>query len=126
MKNKWEFAFVFGFFSVFLIVFIVALFVCINNYNSLKSLDYLDLYYEELTFEKCVVIDNPRGGTKHEIYFEEYEEPFLISSAVYRKINLQELSAIEQNTKTEIYYQQTHYRNYTYEIYEMNTALPWF
>ncbi len=118
VKNKREFAFVYGFFSFFLIFCIVGLFICINDYV-FYDLDYSDLNYEELTFEKCVVIKSGKGSIIHEIYFEEYEEPFCISSIVYSKINLQALNAIEENTKTEIYYQPTYYSNYTNEIHDM-------
>ena len=52
---------------------------CINLYNSF-DVQYSELVSEKLTFNRYETIPMAKSGDIYEIYFEEYNHPFEVSS----------------------------------------------
>lgn len=58
---------------------------CINLYNSF-DVQYNELVSEELTFDRYETIPMIKSGDLYEIYFEEYDHPFEVSSITQKKL----------------------------------------
>lgn len=93
-------------------------FNCINLYNSF-NVQYDDLIYEELTFNKYEKIFKGKGGSLYEIYFDEYDKPFEISGITQKALNKDALNELEKSMIVEVYYLESDSKSYTYEICEM-------
>lgn len=104
---------------VIMVVYIFLLCNCINSYLKFE-IDYDDLLYEELTFDKFEIIHRGKGGDFYKIYFKEYIEPFQISSITKRAVDVEAVESLKENTCVSVYYSESYSRNYEYVICEMN------
>ena len=121
MRNK-----IFSFFIITLLLFVIALFInlfvnCITLYSSF-DVDYNELKYAELTFEKYELIKRHKSGDFYEIYFEEYDKPFEISSITKKELDKEALKKINFNEKITVYYKENSSGKYLYEICEMKSG----
>lgn len=84
------------------------------------DIDYDDLLYEELSFDKFEKIERRRSSDIYNVYFKEYDEPFLINPNTNRAVNVEVLESLKENTRVSVYYSETSNRGYEYVICEMN------
>lgn len=119
--------------SIFLVlsgIFLFLFVVCLINYIKISRINYSDLRYEELTFEEYMkTVHVYARGTRsytNEIYFEEYEEPFLINSVTMQVVNERDLESIEYHTSIEVYYLEKLSEKYKYNICEMQSEATVF
>ena len=117
-----------SFLIIGLLMFVVCLFInifinCISLYSSF-DVDYNDLRYAELTFEKYELIKKHKSSDLYEIYFEEYDKPFEISGVTKREVDKNALNDLNMKDKIKVYFTDNSSNKYTYEICEMksNTA----
>lgn len=102
-------------------LFFVFLFVnCIQS-HSLYDIGYDDVLREELTFERYEEIHRLKGGSSIEIYFEEYETPFLVSSITRDRVNLLSLKKLTAQEKVQVCYRESKTKNYEYSICELQS-----
>jgi hypothetical protein len=95
--------------------------MCIGFYSGF-DIDYDDVQYEELTFNKHEVVSVGKGGSLHIIYFDEYAIPFEISNITNKKLDKQALGELEAGEIIKVYYFESSSKNYEYEICEMKSA----
>lgn len=87
------------------------------------GINYDDLFYEELTFNRSETKRYVSGkgiGFKYEIYFEEYEKPFIINTITNKKLNKKALANLEKADIIKVYYHQDFSKKYEYEICELS------
>lgn len=84
------------------------------------DLDYSDLTYEELTFNR---VEKKRGYRtwRYEMYFDEYDKPFEISTITNKKLDKKALEDLMNGEIIKVYYCDTSNRNYDYEICEFSS-----
>ena len=85
------------------------------------ELDYSDLSYEELTFDRY---DSKRGyksTTRYEVYFEEYEKSFELSPICNKKIDVKALKELNKGETLKVYYCDSSAKNHDYEICEFSS-----
>ena len=124
MKDKLK---AFLIFSVFILLAGLFCFLLINNSiqcSSNNKLDYDRLKYEELNFEEYKTIHV--GGYKshsyiHELYFTEYERPFVIDSIALEGINKRYLEDLNQDELIKVYYRESSRSGYDYDICEIQS-----
>ena len=85
------------------------------------DLDYSDLAFEELTFERYEKKRSGKSSTKYMVYFNEYEEPFEISTISKKKLDREALSILEKGEVIDVYYRESSNRNYDFEICEFSS-----
>ena len=89
------------------------------------DVDYNDVYYEELTFDRyeIKVVRYASGrmiNTRHTyvLYFEEHESSFVVDSISQRKFDKDFLEQIEKGSIMKVYYLESSSKKYDYEICE--------
>lgn len=115
-------------FLIGLIVLFVAIgglftFMFLNSfyfYNEF-DLDYGDLIYEELTFDRFEKKRAYKSSIRYEIYFNEYDKPFEISTISNKKLDKEALKSLNEGAIIKVYYCDTSNRNYDYEICEFSS-----
>ena len=115
-------------FLIGLIVLFVAIgglftFMFLNSfyfYNEF-DLDYGDLTYEELTFDRFEKKRAYKSSIRYEIYFNEYDKPFEISTISNKKLDKEALKSLNEGAIIKVYYCDTSNRNYDYEICEFSS-----
>ncbi|MBO5715979.1 MAG: hypothetical protein J6S23_06260 [Clostridia bacterium] len=85
------------------------------------DLDYSDLTYEELTFDRFEKKRAYKSSTRYEIYFNEYDKPFEISTITNKKLDKSALSGLKENEVMKVYYREASSKNYDYVICEIKT-----
>ena len=104
-----------------LAVFFVGMFIsCVVGYIKF-DISYNELLCEQVTFEKYEVV----GGMRHriyEIYLEEFEEPFYISSITKKELNGDALERLDAGDAVKIYYRKNNHAFYDFEICEMKAG----
>lgn len=118
MSKKISFGIIITIFGLLAGFFCFLFFNCINVYNSF-NIQYEDLIYEELTFEKYEKIHKGKNGSLYEIYFEEFNKPFEVSVITQKMLDKEALNELESNTIVEVYYHESTSKSYIYEICEM-------
>ncbi len=93
---------------------------CIINYQKF-DVEYNELAYRQLTFKEYEKIKKGRGGDFYEIYFKEYEKPFVIDNITKNGLDKEALEKLEKNQVIEIYYCESSSINYEYSICEMKS-----
>ena len=109
-----------------LIVFFLAMFLffaffffnCVYQYAA-YDVEYSDLLYKELTFERYEKLDQGKYGYIYRLYFKEYDEPFCINRIANRHLDKVMLSGLEENEGTQVYYCEKSNRFSNYEICEI-------
>ena len=101
-----------------IILFTWLFFNCIKLYNTF-DVEYSDLTYKELTFNKCVKKSSGKSGYKLEVYFFEYDDPFEVSSITFKKVNKEELYNLNNGDVLQVYFCASDSKHYTYEICDM-------
>ena len=92
---------------------------CITSYSDF-DINYSDLVFQELTFERCDRIPQGKSGYAYDIYFKEYEKPFRIDSIASKKVDKVALKLLAENQTIQVYLHQQSYGNSDYyEICEM-------
>lgn len=91
------------------------------------DVDYNDVYYEELTFDRYEIeVVRYAGGTTihtehtYEIYFKEHENPFVVDSISKREFDKDFLPQIEEGSIMKVYYLESSSKKYDYEICEIS------
>lgn len=102
-----------------LALFTLLFFDSISDYSEF-DVDYSDLMYEELSFERYEKIQGYKRHYKYVIYFDEYEKPFEISSIADKKLDKAALDQLTENERLGVYYRETSSEKYQYEICEIN------
>ena len=69
-----------------LVLFTIGGIACVRAYSK-SNIEYSDLYYEELTFDRLEHIHGSKGSSWYKIYFNEYSEFFSIASYEMRYVN---------------------------------------
>ena len=106
MKKRIGMIFILLVLLLFLALFMFLFINSIYYYSYYKELEYSDVMYEELTFEKYEMIRGGRySSTRYEIYFYEYDEPFEVSSFVLNKFDRDALNDLGRNQKIQVYYE---------------------
>jgi len=113
-----------------IILICIAIFVIISAYIFLLTniietysnfdIDYDDLLFEELTFDKFEKTKRGKSGYIYNVYFKEYDEPFLINPNTNRAVNVEVLESLKENKRVTVYYDETSHRGYEYVVCEMN------
>ncbi len=85
------------------------------------DLDYSDLNYEELTFQRFEQKKGYKSITQYEIYFDEYKKPFEISTITNKKLDKEALKNLKNGEIIKVYYCNTSNKNYDYEICEFRS-----
>lgn len=93
---------------------------CINLYNSF-DVQYSELVYEQLTFDRYETIPMAKSGDLYEIYFEEYDHPFEVSSITQKELNKKELTKLTEGTIFNVFYRDSDSKKYEFEICEMKS-----
>jgi len=114
-----------SFLIITLLIFVICLFSnlfinCIKLYSAF-DIDYNDLRYAELTFEKYELIKKYKSGDFYEIYFEEYDKPFEISSITKKEVDKNLLNNLKYKDKVKVYFIDNSSQKYPYEICEMKS-----
>lgn len=109
---------------LFLFFFGLGIFISFNSISLYLQYDisYDDLFYEELTFNRYETKRYASGkaiGYKYEIYFEEYEKPFIINTITNKKLNKTALANLAENDIIKVYYRKDLAKKYEYEICEI-------
>lgn len=108
---------------MFFLVLGICLFINSISLYSQYGINYDDLFYEELTFNRYETKRYASGkaiGYKYEIYFEEYEKPFIINTITNKKLNKTALANLEKADIIKVYYHQDFSKKYEYEICELS------
>ena len=101
---------------VFAAVFFFLFFVnCIFCYIHYKNFRPQDLTQEQLTFQRYEYV-NGYKSKRYEIYFTEYEKPFVVDTIADSKMDRDALKSLAPNTAVTVYYDNTSYKDYDYEI----------
>ncbi|MBE5887596.1 MAG: hypothetical protein E7283_02030 [Lachnospiraceae bacterium] len=103
-------------------LFIFCFFNCIKSYPEFE-VEYSELHYEELTFEKYDEKPAGKSGYSYEIYFREYEEPFRVNNITQKKMDKNALKALQTNTVIKVYFRPSTNKKYTYDICEMKSDM---
>ena len=85
------------------------------------DIDYSDLTYEELTFDRFEKKRSGKSSTRYEVYFNEYDKPFEISTITNRKLDKEALKSLKEGKIIKVYYCDSSNRNYDYEICEFGS-----
>ncbi|MBR1955498.1 MAG: hypothetical protein IKA29_06220, partial [Clostridia bacterium] len=106
-------------------VVVVALFLwmfvsCIFGYGNYNKMQVDDLMQEQLTFQRYEYVGS-RKSKRYEIYFTEYEKPFVVDSIADSKMDRDALKSLTPNTIVTVYYDNTSRRDYDYEICHLTT-----
>ena len=99
------------FFSFLFVVFAI-------NYST-YDIDYDDLTYKELAFDRYEKVNLGRT-VGYAIYFKEYSEPFLIDSIRARELDSASLKNLTETEMLKVYFSKSSHRDYEYEIYEVS------
>ena len=101
---------------VFAAVFFFLLFVnCIFFYIHYNNFRPQDLTQEQLTFQRYEYVSEYKSK-RYEIYFTEYEKPFVVDTIADSKMDRDALKSLAPNTVVTVYYDNTSYKDYDYEI----------
>lgn len=100
-------------------LFAFLFFYCIFSYSNF-DIEYSDLIYGELTFDRYEKLYRYKGGDQYEIYFEEFEEPFDISPVLNKKIDKKKLELLTAGEEISLFYRESSSKNYKYEICEIS------
>lgn len=106
----------------FIVIFVIGMIVsgfaiaesayCYPTYD----IEYSDLMHEELTYKGYGKNIRKEG---YQIYFEEYHDPFYITSIANRQVNREELEDLERGTKFSVYYRTSLEKQFEYDLCEM-------
>ena len=119
MKRKINFAVVLIALILMLGLFTFLLINCINLYSE-YDIEKTDVHYEVLTFEKYDYVKRYRTNDYYEIYFTEYEKPFIIDGIVKNKVDKDRLDELKSGQACFVYFDETSNRNFDYEICELH------
>lgn len=95
-------------------------FGCIERYSQF-DLDYGELKYEKLTFVNYEKIKMGRGGIGYEIYFKEYEMPFLINNLTSKMVDEKALGNLSTNSIVDVYFWESSNRNYRHDLCQLQS-----
>ena len=105
---------------LFLLGLFTFLFInCINLYSE-YDIEKTDVKYEVLTFEKYEYVKQYKSNNYYEIYFAEYEKPFIIDGIVKNKVDKDRLGELKSGQACFVYFDETSNRNFDYEICELH------
>ena len=93
---------------------------CIFGYGYYNKMQVDDLMQEQLTFHRYEYVGS-RRSKRYEIYFTEYEKPFVVDSIADSKMDRDALDSLDPNTVVTVYYDNTSRRDYDYEICHLTT-----
>ena len=108
-------------FLVIALFFTFFLFNCFHLYSA-YDVDYSDLIYESLTFDRYNILDLGRNGYVYTLYFQEYEDPFCINRITNEKLDKEMLDALAEGSLTHVYYCEDSSRFANYEICEISCS----
>lgn len=105
---------------LFLLGLFTFLFInCINLYSE-YDIEKTDVKYEVLTFEKYEYVKKYKRNNYYEIYFTEYDKPFIIDGIVKNKVDKDRLDELKSGQVCFVYFDETSNRNFDYEICELH------
>lgn len=105
---------------LFLLGLFTFLFInCINLYSE-YDIEKTDVKYEVLTFEKYEYVKQYKSNNYYEIYFTEYEKPFIIDGIVKNKVDKDRLDELKSGQACFVYFDETSNRKFDYEICELH------
>ena len=105
---------------LFLLGLFTFLFInCINLYSE-YDIEKTDVKYEVLTFEKYEYVKKYKRNNYYEIYFTEYDKPFIIDGIVKNKVDKDRLDELKSGQACFVYFDETSNRNFDYEICELH------
>ena len=105
---------------LFLLGLFTFLFInCINLYSE-YDIEKTDVKYEVLTFEKYEYVKKYKRNNYYEIYFTEYDKPFIIDGIVKNKVDKDRLDELKLGQACFVYFVETSNRNFDYEICELH------
>lgn len=105
---------------LFLLGLFTFLFInCINLYSE-YDIEKTDVKYEVLTFEKYEYVKKYKRNNYYEIYFTEYDKPFIIDGIVKNKVDKDRLDELKLGQACFVYFDETSNRNFDYEICELH------
>ena len=85
------------------------------------DLDYSDLTYKELTFDRFEKKRSGKSSWRYEVYFNEYDKPFEISTITNRKLDKEALKSLKEGEIIKVQYRDASNRNYDYVICEFSS-----
>ena len=91
--------------------------------NCIQLVDYFDITHNEV-HHRILTYDKYEMSTKsdnYEIYFNEYDKPFHVSSITQKKLNKKELENLQGEEKVSVYYTESNSDKYDFVICEMKT-----
>lgn len=92
-------------------------------FNCIQLVEYFDVTYNEV-HHRILTYDKYEMSTKsdnYEIYFNEYDKPFYISSITQKKLNKDGLENLKEDVKVLVYYIESNSDKYDFAICEMKT-----
>ena len=89
---------------LFFIFFLFLFCNCLELYPS-YDITYDDLISEDLTFLSFEKRSGGRGSYYYDLFFEEYTEPFEISSVTVKRLDQSALNGLKQYDTVHVYYQ---------------------
>lgn len=108
------------FFLTNAIVYVFLFFNCIELYSK-YDLDHSSLMHQKLTFVSYEKIRMGRNGRGYEIYFAEYETPFIIDNISSKKVDITALGNLSSNTIVDAYYCDSSNGKYEYELCQIGS-----
>lgn len=93
------------FFLLFFVFFLFLFCNCLELYPS-YDITYDDLMSEDLTFLSFEKRSGGRGSYSYDLFFEEYTEPFEISSVTIKRLDESALNGLKQYDTVHVYYQK--------------------
>ena len=119
-KQKFSTIFKFVLMALACILFLWMFVSCIFGYGDYNKMQVDDLMQEQLTFQRYEYVGS-RKSKRYEIYFTEYEKPFVVDSIADSKMDRDALKSLTPNTVVTVYYDNTSRRDYDYEICHLTT-----
>lgn len=100
-----------------LVLFTIGGIACVRAYSK-SNIEYSDLYYEELTFDRLEHIHGSKGSSWYKIYFNEYSEFFSIASYEMRYVNHDKMETLKKGDIVCVYFQDD---DGSYDICEISS-----
>lgn len=104
MRNKFTYVFLLIILVPMIVFFAFFLFGCIDSYVLFRNLEYDDIVYEELTYERYEVKPQAKSSDEYFVYVQEYERSFYVASFTQSKLDKSALKKLESGTSIEVYY----------------------
>lgn len=108
-----------AFFLVTALFFAFFLCNCVYLYSA-YDVEYRDLTYLPLTFDRYEKLDQGKYGPVYRIYFKEYAEPFGLNRIANRNLDKVLLDELAEGTLTKVYFCEKSSRFSNYEICEIS------